>query len=550
VALYPRSSRIALGLSGLLALSLSPLVPAPSAPQAARQQLVITPSPVPDVTVGQAMKLVAVGNGQTVNAQWAISDPLVATINEVAGGLNVVGKTAGKSLITARWKSVTAQTTLTVVSTSPPPQEVCGNGIDDDRDGQIDEGCPVSPPPAEVCGNGIDDDKDGVIDEGCPSVPDDSQRGPQTSIVCPSASIPVLPGESIQSAINANPGAPLCLKAGTHHVSASIHPTTGQIIVGEFGAVLDGTGWSTSDETAAAIRCTSAQGVTIRNLTIRNMPKKGIYTDVVCEHWTLEHNRIENSQWGVRLAGSPLTLRRNILQGSGRGVSGGNYAIYMTRNPVLIESNEIAYGGDQQKAMNTGPVTWRGNWVHHNDFAGIWNDGEGNGSVLEQNTIEDNAGPGIMWELSYGGTIRQNIIRRSGDQAIYVSTSRDTVIEGNTLEDNWRGVTLYLSCQAMMQGWAWKPDLANNTIRGTITRVGTRAESMSSLLAVAADCSTAPGTSIDTASYLSNAKNNRFESNRYEVPSLSINHLFWVGWKSWSQWQALGHDVGGSLVQR
>jgi hypothetical protein len=29
----------------------------------------------------------------------------------------------------------------------PPPAEVCGNGIDDDKDGQIDEGCTVIPPP-------------------------------------------------------------------------------------------------------------------------------------------------------------------------------------------------------------------------------------------------------------------------------------------------------------------------------------------------------------------------------------------------------------------
>ncbi len=49
----------------------------------------------------------------------------------------------------------------------PPPVEVCGDGIDNDNDGQIDEGC--EPPPVEVCGDGIDNDNDGQIDEGCPS---------------------------------------------------------------------------------------------------------------------------------------------------------------------------------------------------------------------------------------------------------------------------------------------------------------------------------------------------------------------------------------------
>jgi hypothetical protein len=54
----------------------------------------------------------------------------------------------------------------------PPPAEVCGDGIDNDLDGQIDEGCaPPPPPPVEVCGDGVDNDKDGLVDEGCPVVP-------------------------------------------------------------------------------------------------------------------------------------------------------------------------------------------------------------------------------------------------------------------------------------------------------------------------------------------------------------------------------------------
>lgn len=51
----------------------------------------------------------------------------------------------------------------------PPPDEICGNGIDDNGNGQIDENCPPPPPPPiEICGNGIDDDGDGLIDEDCP----------------------------------------------------------------------------------------------------------------------------------------------------------------------------------------------------------------------------------------------------------------------------------------------------------------------------------------------------------------------------------------------
>ena len=61
---------------------------------------------------------------------------------------------------------------------SPPP-ETCapdgyGNGVDEDGDGLVDEGCLV--PPTEQCGpdgagNGIDEDRDGVVDEGCAPPP-------------------------------------------------------------------------------------------------------------------------------------------------------------------------------------------------------------------------------------------------------------------------------------------------------------------------------------------------------------------------------------------
>lgn len=59
----------------------------------------------------------------------------------------------------------------------PPPSEICGNQIDDDHDGLVDEGCPLPPPPppppppTEVCGDGVDNDGDGGIDEGCVQPP-------------------------------------------------------------------------------------------------------------------------------------------------------------------------------------------------------------------------------------------------------------------------------------------------------------------------------------------------------------------------------------------
>ncbi len=46
-----------------------------------------------------------------------------------------------------------------------PGEEVCDNGLDDDCNGLVDEGCMECG--AEVCGDGVDGDCDGQVDEGC-----------------------------------------------------------------------------------------------------------------------------------------------------------------------------------------------------------------------------------------------------------------------------------------------------------------------------------------------------------------------------------------------
>ena len=65
--------------------------------------------------------------------------------------------------------------------------------------------------------------------------------------------------------------------------------------------------------------------------------------------------------------------------------------------------------------MESTNVTFRNNFVHHNQGDGIWYDSDNTGALIEGNRVEDNARNGIFYEASIGAIIRNNTIRRNGD---------------------------------------------------------------------------------------------------------------------------------------
>lgn len=376
-----------------------------------------------------------------------------------------------------------------------------------------------------------------------------SSSGPQPTITCPAGAVDIWPGQYIQGIVNAYPGpTTFCLRAGVHSLTSSIRPKTGNTFVGEYGAIVDGTGyWPVSDDTQGAFRAHNEDidYVTIRNLVIRNMPQSGIHTYYwMSDHWTIEYNEIAFNKVGLEFA-PDFTIRNNYIHHNvgipsspDPAERGGGYAGNFADN-TIFDSNEIAYNGPEQKVLHSTNVTFRNNFVHHNVGDGIWYDTNRNaGALIDGNSVEDNGRDGISFEASIGATIRNNTLRRNADAAVFISLSQNARIYSNTLEANVGGILYFLNCDVL----SGDDDLKNNAAydnRIVFAPNSLYATGFSPMLC----------TAQQLAPYLDGSKNLTFSGNTYVVPSAFGRYWPWDNLKFWNEWQALGHDVGGSLSQ-
>jgi parallel beta-helix repeat protein len=380
-----------------------------------------------------------------------------------------------------------------------------------------------------------------------PPPPSTSAIGPQSTITCPAGAVDIWPGVSIQNVVNSYGGnTTFCLRAGTHSLRSSITPKTGNTFVGEYGAVLDGTGWPPSDPKVGAFQALTQEAdyVTIRNLIIRNMPHRAIAAyhsptySALSDHWTIEYNEIASNGDGVHFV--PYSLIRNnyIHHNTWAGYFGD------PADNSTLENNEIAYNGREQKVGESANVTFRNNFVHHNVGMGIWYDWDNAGALVEGNRVEDNGNSGIQFEVSMDGIVRNNIVRRNGHMGVYISTSKNVQVYNNTLEHNFRGIQYFINCAAIGGGRIGF-DLANVSSYDNTITVGTQSGAWASLLSYSGDC-----TSTQLALYLNGSKNLTFSHNTYRVPSLANWYWLWgPEIKYWNQWQAIPQDATGTASQ-
>jgi parallel beta-helix repeat protein len=382
-----------------------------------------------------------------------------------------------------------------------------------------------------------------------PPPPPSSARGPQPTITCPTTGVVnLLVGTNIPATVAVNaPGTTFCVKTGVHAITSEIIPKSGQTFIGEYGAVIDGSTWTTSNIDVAAFKGNSdIDDVTIKNLVIRNMPFSGIraYPYEGAERWILANNDIvDNKRYGVQLTTDGLAINNRILRNTGVALSGGYTAFRSNR--ATFDNNEIAYNAHEGKIVHAPQTTFRNNWVHHNDYAGIWFDGDSQGSIVEDNIVEDNAVFGITFEVAIEITARRNIVRRNGWNGFALQMSKQIQVYDNTIEDNGSyGMTLQVQCGRAGGGEYTGWDLADNNIHDNVFRVPVGGH--------AAGYNQDGCSAAQEAPYLTNSKNNHFVDNAYHVPVLTNNYWLWgtgVNY-NWSGWQALPQDAGGTVQVR
>jgi parallel beta-helix repeat protein len=297
----------------------------------------------------------------------------------------------------------------------------------------------------------------------------------------------------------------------------------------------------------------SATAVTIRNLIIEKYAAPA-QTDAVQlgQQWVIEDSEIRWNHFGGVGSASRSIARRNKVHHN------GCFGFHGPGANVLIENNEISYNGyagfdpywgsGGSKWVFTSNLVVRGNNSHHNLGPGLWTDIDNIYTVYENNIVDDNERAGIFHEISYDAIIRYNTARRNGmsskaypywgtNGGIEITSSRNVQVYGNTLVDNWQGITAIDDHRGTGGQGPWtliNLDVSGNTITSRITDAGAGRTGVIDTNGTAAFSSTA---------------NNRFRQNTYILGTKS-QYFFWLGAdRTTAQWQSYGNDTTGTFLK-
>jgi hypothetical protein len=201
--------------------------------------------------------------------------------------------------------------------------------------------------------------------------------------------------------------------------------------------------------TPGAFAPSGAHGVVIKGLTIEKYASKAGQDGAIAagDGWQILDTVVRfNHGLGVQLGSNSVIQGGQVVDNGqlGIGVFYGNNAkvmgVEIARNNYAGFNTYWESGGI--KMTNSGNVVVKGNYVHDNDGVGIWGDINMKNTLYAGNVVVGNTESGIMHEISYDATIRDNVSLRNGVHSgydimpaqIYLEASQNTKVYGNLVE--------------------------------------------------------------------------------------------------------------------
>lgn len=388
---------------------------------------------------------------------------------------------------------------------------------------------------------------------------------PTTTTTTPPAAcqgVQVASGSNLVTVANAQPaGTTFCLAIGTFSLSAPIPDQTGDRWVGALDSGGQRLSILTGNNSTQFAFNAAGSDVTIENVVIERFN-----TPLQRSPFASNFYQGPPSGWVIDNIESRFNASTGVAIGSG-GVVRNSFIHHNLQNGIvsngatgaLVENNEISFnnhlamfnpstatgeaGGS--KFLNQTDLILRGNHVHDNCGPGLWNDSNNVGTLYENNRLINNAGPGIMHEISYAAVIRGNEVTGNGHGTlgpggfncnfsgmlggIYVSTSRDVEVSGNTLSGNDGGVISQQENRGTGRLGVWSS--SNLNVHDNVISFGSSANPWSGFRFVG-------GPSVSGM---------RFENNDYDTPNTTGSWWMFNTLRTWSQWQGMGHDDTGSV---
>jgi hypothetical protein len=368
--------------------------------------------------------------------------------------------------------------------------------------------------------------------------------------------IAILPGQSIQGAVNQYPvGTTFILKAGVHQNQAVI-PKSGQSFYGENGTIMNGGGtiqyaFNTPASPTSGVRI---QGIEITNYNppiqmgaVRGGGHTGAEgtTGWVVAWCNIHHNLTGG---GLRLGHQMQVLNNTIHHNAQLGIGG-------TGTGILCQGNDISYNnwlfqynpgfeaGGTKFSSSTDLVV-RSNWCHHNGGPGLWTDINNYNTRYEYNTVEGNAREGIVHEVSFSAVINNNLVIGNGtgdpfrgqgwlwNAGIGIHASQDVEVHANTVKDNRNGIALIQQDRSQAAGESYAPPGEGFIVQNVWVHDNAVDETLYGTT----------GAVQDVGSLAIFTRNNRFTNNSYTLGTNGCPFEWMNGCRSLAQWQAYGNQ--------